>query len=131
MMLFIRSQRFCLWNKIPFVLAVIISPAVYLRNLSGPVSVAWSDWCCPFKCVSSPGIGRSNSPAFKYGIKKVEYKHKLHGKYHHRNIGNELVQCAELPERGPTAVIHVTTRHTCETFIMHWPKDQVSTCQRN
>src|SRR5665213_405261 len=125
MMLFIGSKRFCLRNKIPSVLAIIVRPAMHFRNLPDPVSMSRSDRRCPFQRIRSPWIFYGNLSSFENGIKKVEYEHELNSKYHKGHIRNELIQPGKFIKGRPSAVIHIPARHAGQSFIMHRPENQV------
>src|SRR5580704_17347811 len=98
MVLFIGSKWFCLQDKFLYVFTIVIGPAMNFRNFSRPVAMTRANRRGPFQCICLPGVFRNYFSSFKYGIKKVEYKHQLHSEYHHRNRRYKSVQTSELVE---------------------------------
>src|SRR5215204_2652094 len=90
--------RLCLRHKLPAVLSIVICPAVYFRNIAFPVAMARINRCCPFQGIGIPGVWRSYFPSFKNGIKEIEYKHQVYGKYNNGHNRDHLIQAIKFVE---------------------------------
>src|SRR6478735_2945968 len=131
MRFFIRCYCFCLRNKFSSVLTVIVSPSVHFRNFSYPVSMPWTNRCCPFQCCTSPWILHSNFSSLEYRIEEIEKEQKLYSENNHCHSRNKFIQFTKLVERFPVGIIKITAGHPCQSFIMHWPEYQVRSDKGN
>src|SRR5882762_1850026 len=118
MLAFVSAQGFCLRDKVPSILSIIIWPAVYFRDLSRPVAMSGTDRSGPFQGSSLPGVLRNNFSSFENRIEEIEYEQQLSGEYYHGHRGDKPVEVPELVKRKPATIIQVTAWHPGQSFIV-------------
>ena len=94
MLAFIRTDRFCLRNKVSSILSIIICPAMNCRYFTLPVPVTGTDRCRPFEGIRSPWILAVLS-SLENRVEEIKYKQELHCKDNDRNDRNQLIKLME------------------------------------
>ncbi len=130
MLTLFRFHRLCLRYKLSFIFCIIVRPTMYFGNFARPVTMPGVNRCCPLQCSRPPWILGCHFPAFEDRIEKVEYKHQLNRKHDHCYRGNKFIEITELVKRFPAGIIKITTRHTCQSCIVHRPENKIGSYHR-
>lgn len=110
--------------------AVVISPTVYVRNLSRPVSVDVFDRRCPFQSVGFPWI-LNGFLSVENAVEEVKQEHQLEYPSDQRECGNQYVYILKIVKQWEVGVGVVTSWQPGQTDKVHREENPVSTNRRD
>ena len=126
MLALMLTNRLCLRNKLTSVFSIVISPTVYFRNFTWPVTVTWVNWRSPFNGIRMPWVHRGPT-ATENTVNEVEQEHELANESQNSCRTDKHVQVREFRESFESRERIITAWETSNTNVVHWQEYQVNT----